>query len=278
MINTLKITLATLLLTILFTSNVFASMKISPNRFEFTTKPGQKFLTGSFSIEGDEGENIRFKIYPEMFDVSDKSKMMEGNKDNKNSLVNKIRFSPSEFTIAPGTQQIVRFTLTDLNLLPDGESRVALFLEDTKTKEVILESKNKNIRPKIVIKTRTAVPIYVDNGKIVKSGELENLSLVPKENGLDYLLSIKSIGNSKIRLNGIAQIVNEGNLISEYKLDEIVAQAGKTVNINNTIPIDKLSNNKNYKFKLIMSYKDDHSVKKHLVKELDFNLNDKKAN
>jgi len=269
--NLLKYFFLFLLICITLQSSAYCAIKITPNKFEFKAKENQKYITGAFSVETNGDENIRFKVYPDFFEISNEGLLAEGNKDAANSLVRNIRFSPNEFTVSPGTTQIVRFTITDVKNLPDGESRVVLFLEDTKTKEIILQSANKDISPKIIVKTRAIMPIYVDKGNIVKAGEIETLKIDKNTKGLNYLMQVKATGNSKIRVSGKVRVIKDKKLTNEFLINSRAIQAGTTSNIMNSVPTDEL-NNGEYILKVILNYADQDFKNKNIVKETNFKV------
>ena len=249
-----------------------AAIQVSPDLFEFKIeeKSNKKFITGSFTVKTLDKDNIRFKIYPESFDISPEGTMIVKENPVNNVLIDNIRFSPNEFEIKPGKSQVVRFTINNLNSLPDGESRLVLFLEDTKTRELILKSENKNIQPKIILKTRVGIPIYIDNGKTEKNGIFENLSIKENKGNFVYLANVKSTGNSKIRLFGKGQIIENKKLISEFKIKNQPVQAGSTGTITDIIPTEKLTPQKEYKLKMIFSFENHNFKNIHLIKEACF--------
>ena len=132
-----------------------AAIKVSPTIIELdANKARGNYLTTSFDVQGGKDETIRFKIYPGFFNIS-KTGGMEVIEDGdvKNSLINNIRFVPSEFTLANGQRQKVRITFNDISKLPDGESRIVLFLEDVVAKEVSLPIA-KGSSSKLIVKSR----------------------------------------------------------------------------------------------------------------------------
>ena len=127
-----------------------------------------------FTAQGGEDETIRFKVYPEYFKITSKGAMdMLEKMPAEDSLINNIKFVPSEFTLQNGRIQKVRLTVSDFDKLPDGESRLVLFLEDVAAKEVILPYQNKDVTTKLLVKTRVGIPVYLDKGHVIKKGEIE---------------------------------------------------------------------------------------------------------
>lgn len=249
-----------------------AAVQLTSSTIEILAN-GKNFATGSFSVKGGASETIRFKIYPEFFDISDKGKIIVNQeKNDSHSLISRIRFIPNEFTLENGKSQKVRFTVTDLNTLPDGESRLVLFLEDAKPKEVIIKDLKNKTNSVIEIRTRMGIPIYVDKGKFTKSGNLENLSASNEKDEIICKYKVNSTGNSKIRYTGKIQIIEGKSLVKEFDIEGSPVQGGKFVEIENKLPIEGLQADKDYKLRLILTYKDQRNARKNLIKEVDLIL------
>lgn len=231
-----------------------AGIRLSAERFEFEANSKTNFLTGSFTVENDDKEPVRFKVYPQYFEISENGTILTDLKE-EGLLSKNIRFNPAEFTLNRNESQKIRFTITNVKDLPDGESRTALFLEDVKTKEQALPSENRNASAKLVLKTRVAIPIYVDKGKVFKSGSIEKLEIQKYKNNYYYDLAVKSSGNSKIRVGGVGQIIKGNDLVNEFAINEHPIQAGSTGKFRDIIPAFNMEAGQKYTFKAIMSYK-----------------------
>ena len=157
-----------------------AALKVTPTLLELNANETRgNYLTSSFDVQGDANETIRFKIYPAYFKISPQGTMdiIEENTSEADNLIKNVRFVPNEFTLQNGNKQKVRLTITDLKNLPDGESRMVLFLEDVAANELVLPSGMKDVSTKLIVKTRVGIPIYLDKGKFVKCAQIENIDL-----------------------------------------------------------------------------------------------------
>jgi hypothetical protein len=263
------------LLALFFVSNsAFSAIRVSPSYLELNANKSKKdYISSSFTVAGAPDETIRFKVYPEYFEIDKTGKLnVVADKGQPNSLLSKLQFYPSEFTCKEGKEQKVRFTITKTKTLPPGESRILLFLEDTKTKEILLSKAESGINGKIIVKTRVGVPIYVDKGNFNKKGNLEAVAI--KTNGDNYNCEykVKSLGNSKIRYSGVVQISQKNKLIKEQNL------SGMTVPPNGwieaieriDIPKDQINPGQEYKVNFILSYKDERDKTQYLKKEFTF--------
>jgi hypothetical protein len=271
----LKLLLLLPLLLIFVTMPVNATVRLSTEKFEFNVKPDDNFLAGSFTVQNDGNEMVRFRTYPGYFEISENGTILTEIKDkNANSMSENIRFNPAEFTLNPNDSQKIRFTITNVQNLPDGESRAALFLEDIKTKQQALPTGNDKVSANLVIKTRVAIPIYVDKGRVIKVGAIQQVNLEKDKSKYQYDLRIKSSGNSLIRVGGVGQIVKDNNLISEFPINERPIQAGTVGIIKDFIPTQKLTPDQDYTLKISLSYKDKDKKEVLLKQEIPFNLSD----
>lgn len=252
----------------------FSAIKISPSYLEFdVNKTPKDYITGAFSVAGGANETVRFKVYPEFFEHDEKGRYISlEDKGQFNSLMGKINFFPNEFTCANGKEQKVRITVNSLKTLPSGESRVVLFLEDVDAKEVILNRSANGIGGKLIVKTRVGVPIFVDKGNYSKRGTIETLALNKRGDKYDCEYKIASLGNSKIRYNGYAQLIKGDELIEKFEINGRAVQGGKSFDLIQQLPIsqDKLVEGQEYKLKLVLVYTDEKQKEKFLTKEVTF--------
>ncbi len=253
-------------------SQVQAAVKVSPTLIELNAnKSNGNYLTTSFCVQADKNEIIRYKLYPEYFTITDEGKMNAiTTADKPDNLIPRARFVPNEFTLKNGVPQLVRVTFTDLKSLPDGESRMVMFIEDVAAKEIILPNKNKNVNTKLIVKTRLGIPIYVDKGRFVKAGSFDNLSVERNNKNLVYHMQLSSKGNSKVRYHGKAQIIKDKKLIQEFNMNSNTIRANGNFKESGLIP-NNLEDG-DYIFKVILTYKNEKGENKNLIKEISFNV------
>jgi hypothetical protein len=252
-----------------------AAIRLSTEKFEFNVKSSDSYITGSFTIQNDDNEEIRFKAYPEYFEISEEGTIQTGlSKANSDGIIKNIRFNPTEFTLAPNSSQKIRFTIANVQNLPEGESRAALFLENAKTKQQALPTNNARTSANLIIKTRIAVPIYVQKGRIIKVGTIDSIGLKKFKNKLVYNLTVKSSGNSLIRAGGVGQIIKDDQLVAEFPINERPIQAGTSGKFKDIIPMAGLNPGQQYKLKLTLRYKDQNQKEIVLRDEKPFILNE----
>jgi len=251
-----------------------AAVRVSPSYVEIDANKSKKdYITGSFTVAGGKDETIRFKVYPEFFEYNSKGRFVElPDSGQARSLMGKLKFYPNEFSCKDGIIQKVRFTITDIKKLPAGESRLVLFLEDVNTKEVMIKKANGEIGGKIIIKTRVGVPVYLDKGKYSKKGVLDAVALKQEGDEIACEYKVSSLGNSKIRYNGFGYLSQGDKLIKQFDIHGSTVEGGKFLEMVQKLEIPKgeLIAGKEYKFKFVLTYRDEKDNPKVLKKEMIF--------
>lgn len=246
----------------------YASITVSPTRIEINAnKVRNNYATTAIEVKGLPDKPIRYRAYTGYFKISDTADMiMSDDKNDPHNISSKIRFVPSEFTVPPGRAQKVRVNVANIKSLPDGESRAVIFLEDVNPKEMNIPNQS-GISTQLIVKTRVAVPVYVDKGNFIKKAEVESFDIVREKDGLYTSTKINSLGNSKIRYNGIIQIIDDKKLIDEYPLNQgVVASNGKYLH-KQKIVTDKITRAGEYTLRLVMFYTDEKDNKKNIKKD-----------
>lgn len=266
------------ILSVLILTGIFsvsdAAIKVTPTILELNTNNARtNYLTASFDIQGDKNETIRFKVYPEYFKISDTGTMdIYENSDETDCLIKNARFVPNEFTLQNGKSQKVRLTIADLKSLPDGESRMVLFLEDVAAKELFLPSGQRDVQTKLLIKTRVGIPVYVDKGHFVKCAKIDAFNIEKNENEIKAALKIISEGNSKVRYTGKAQIIKDKKLIGEYPVKSNVVGSNSILLTNEAIPLENITDEGEYTLRMILNYSDEKGKLKSIIKENKFTI------
>ena len=258
-----------LLIAMIMGGSAFASITVSPTKMEINAnKIKNNYMTTAVEIKGEADRAIRYRAYTGYFEISDKSEMiMKESSDNPHDLSKKVRFVPSEFTVPPGKSQKVRVNIAGIKTLPDGESRAVLFLEDVNPKEMSLPSQTSGIGAQLLLKTRVGIPIYVDKGKFTRKADIETFNIVRKNKVLYTETKIVSTGTSKIRYNGLIQVIQGKKLIAEYPLEGKVVGGNNSYIARQKIETDKLDKSGEYTLRLIFSYFDENDNRKNIKKD-----------
>lgn len=265
-------------LAMVLTVPAFASVAVSPTRIEINAnKLKSNYVTTAIEIKGDSKELMRFKAYPGYFTIDNKGEvvMIDDSNNNPHDLSRKIRFVPSEFTVAQGKSQKLRINVANLNQLPDGESRTMLYIEDVNPKELNLDTGRSGIGAQLIVKTRVGVPVYIDKGKVHKDADIEYLNIVQGKDGLYTDMKVVSKGNSKVRYSGNVQIIKGKTLVTEYGIaGKVVAHDGFVVD-KQKIVTDNITESGQYVLRMIISYFDENGKKKNIKKETILNIQGK---
>lgn len=246
----------------------YASITVSPTKIELNAnKVRNNYATCAIDVKGDPTKPMRFKAYTGYFKINNQAGMeLVNSKDDPHDISKKVRFVPSEFTVAPGKSQKLRVNIANIKSLPDGESRAIIFIEDVNAKEVNIPVST-GIGAQLILKTRVGVPLYVDKGNFVKKADIETLEIVKEGKSYFTKMKIVSTGNSKIRYGGKVQIINGKKLIDEYAIE------GKAIGDNNfyvakqSIKTNKIEEAGDYTVRVVLSYFDEKNNKKNIKKD-----------
>ena len=257
-----------LLIAFMISIPAYASIIVSPTKLEVNVnKIRNNYATTSIEVKGDATKPMRFKAYSGYFTIAEDSTMnMNAPKGDLYDASDKIRFVPSEFTIPPGKTQKVRINISNVKSLPDGESRAVLYIEDVNSKEIEIPN-TIGIGAQLILKTRVAVPIYIDKGKFNKVAVIDNFEILKEKDGLYTQAKILSTGNSKIRFSGKYQIIKGKKLIDEYLIDSRVVSGNGHYITKEKIKSDKISEAGDYTIRMILNYFDENDNKKSVKKD-----------
>lgn len=246
----------------------YASITVSPTRIEINAnKIKNNYATTAVEVRGVKEKAVRYRAYTDYFEINEKAEMTNPDgKNNPHNIATKIRFVPSEFTVPPGKSQKVRVNVANIKSLPDGESRAVIYLEDVEPKEMNVPNEM-GISAQLVIKTRVAVPVYVDKGNFIKKADIETFEIVKQKNGLYTKLKVLSTGNSRVRYEGKIQIIEGKKLIDEYAIPGSVVGNNNSLTSLHRIKTDKVTKAGEYTLRLILSYTDEKDNKKIIKKD-----------
>ena len=270
MLKTLNKKILTTTLALFMTIPTFASVAVSPTRIEINAnKIKNNYITTAIEVKGDSQVPMRFKVYPGYFTIDNKGEVVMVDKatNDPHDLSKKIRFVPSEFTVAQGKNQKVRLNIANLNQLTDGESRTMLYIEDVNPKEMNIPTGNAGINAQLIVKTRVGVPVYIDKGKVTKDADIEYLNIVKEKNDYYTDMKVVSKGNSKIRYSGKVQIVQGKKLVSEYNLSEKVVGANNFYVDKQKVEMNNIKETGEYTLRTVLSFFDENGKRKNIKKE-----------
>jgi len=262
------------ILGLMLMSQAFASIAVSPTRIEIdANKVKGNFITTAFEVKGDNAKAMRFKVYPEYFDIDDQAQVIMIDKcENPHNIAKKIRFVPSEFNVLPGKSQKVRVNIANIKQLPDGENRAILYIEDVQPKTVNFDTGSDKIGAQLIVKTRVGVPIYIDKGNYTRVGEIESFNInQTKDGNLEAELKILSKGNTRLRYNANIQLIKGELLVDEYSIGSgVVGQENSFVH-KASVQFKKALTG-TYTARAVVTYTDQNRKKQVLKKETTINI------
>ena len=264
----MKKRLLSLILGLALAAPAYASIAVAPTRIELNAnKVKNNYITTVVEVRGSSKEPIRFKAYPSFFKISEKSDVILLEKTNDpHDLSKKLRFVPSEFNVAAGKTQKVRINVSNINSLPDGESRAMLYIEDINPAQYSIPTGMNGIGAQVILKTRVGVPIYIDKNA-TKIGDIESLQFVTENNSNYAVMKVVSTGNSRIRYKGKIQILDGKKLLSETNVDE-VAVGGENFYVDKCqLDLSKVPAGE-HTMRAVISYNDQNGKIKNVKKEI----------
>ncbi|MBO5738122.1 hypothetical protein J6R97_02140 [bacterium] len=257
-----------LLIAIIMAIPAYATITVSPTRIELNAnKIKNNYATTAIEIRGSKNKPMRYKAYTGYFEINDKAEMsVSEGLNTPHNIASKVRFVPSEFTIPAGKSQKVRVNIANIKSLPDGESRAVIYLEDVQPKEYNLPNQN-GIGAQLILKTRVAVPVYVDKGKFTKKADVEIFEIARLKDGLYTKMKVVSTGNSRIRYTGTIQVIEGKKLIDEYAIASSAVGDNNSFSSLQKIDTKKITKAGDYTLRLLLSYNDENDNKKIIKKE-----------
>lgn len=257
-----------LLIALSMTVSAYASITVTPTKVEIdANKVRNNYATCAIEVKGSAEKPMRYRAYTGYFKVKENSEVVfaDGEKDEHN-IQSKVRFVPSEFTIPAGKSQKVRVNVANLKSLPTGESRAIIYLEDVEQKEFNVPVSD-GIGAQLVLKTRVAVPVYVDKGNYIKKADVESFDIIREKDGLYTKMKVVSTGTSRIKYNGIIQIIQGKKLIDEYSLDGKTVSGGSYYVSKQKITTNKITQAGDYTLRMVFYYLDEKGNRKNIKKD-----------
>ena len=209
-----------LFFTILFSTNIMASIKIEPARIIIKTQLGQK-ETGVIEVINKGEKQVLLQAYLYDWSLDDRDGLVtykSGTMDN--SLNNYIKFNPRSFILDKGEKQIVRYTVTTPVDL-DQELRGVVFFENAID---MVEAETG-----AMVTTQIGSVIYLIPDKVHYNLNLKEVRFLIRENNnlQRFLVIMENQGRAHLRIFIEYKIVNEkSELVEEGNIDQYVLLPG----------------------------------------------------
>jgi len=261
------------ILGLMFMTQCFASIAVAPTRVEIdANKVKGNFVTTAIEIKGDKTKTMRFKVYPEYFEIDEQGQVVMIEKsDDPHNISKKIRFVPSEFNVLPGKAQKLRINIANIKQLPDGENRAILYIEDVQPKTMDVNTGRSGIGAQLIVKTRIGVPVYIDKGKFTRQGEIESFDINETKDGLKANIKILSKGNTRLRYNGKIQLIKGEELVDEFSIGNGIVGGNNYFVHSVTAKPEKISAG-TYTARAVISYSDQNNKKQIIKKDTTVNI------
>ena len=142
-----------------------------------------------------------------------------------NDLTPYLTFSPRELVVAPGQTRSIRFNARLLPSLPQGEYRAMFSVEQLK------ENNDPNAQNQVAIDVNIAVTIFVRNGDITPSLNVEKAFYDRKSKEIRLL--VNNTGKATTRARTEWNLSQNGNPVNSGKLEEttIIAEGDRYIRI-----------------------------------------------
>lgn len=261
------------ILALMIAMPAFASLAVSPTKIDINaTKIKTNYTTTAIEVRGDSKTPMRFRVSTGYFKVNEKGELVFFDKsDDPNDMSKRLKYIPSEFTVAQGKTQKLRLNIPNLNTLPDGESRAMVYIEDVNVKEMNYDTGMDGVGAQLIIKTRVGIPVYIEHGNAVRVADFDYAKITKQKDGYYLEAKIKDTGNSKVRCKGAVQISQGKKLISETKIDDFVVAPGNYNIIRTKINTNKIESG-NYTARVVVTYKDINEKVKNIKQDIELNI------
>ncbi|MBA3016513.1 MAG: hypothetical protein KKD63_04805 [Proteobacteria bacterium] len=213
-----KILASALIATLLVLFSAFgalAGISIAPAFVEIDMSKGQP--SGQFVITNNGDEPERYRIKAAHFGFSPTGNLLSLPED-KNSLSSWIKFNPKELTLAPKTNQRVRFVIVPKGKLEDQEYWAAMEMESLKTNTT--RTKDGAGRTlKLEVSSSVMVPIFARHGEVAYQCQIDELQLVRNDKGATLQVTVNNNGTGHLYATGTFEIrAGDGSMLSEGNL------------------------------------------------------------
>jgi hypothetical protein len=187
-----------------FPKGGYASLSISPALLEVNLEKGRP--AGQFIISNVGDEEERYRIGATHFSLSKTGNVSRVEPD-EHSLAPWIKFNPTEFTLAPRSQQAVRYVITPPPKLRAGEYWGAMELESLKAvKGSSTDTGGREYQIEVI--PSILVPIFGTVGSIRYEGNVKEVQVIPKEEKKMIVVSVENTGEGRLRIEGTYEIRN----------------------------------------------------------------------
>lgn len=186
---------------------------INKSKIRLSIPPGRTGY-GEIIVENTTPEPRQMRVYLEgwrYLPAADGTKEFSPAEINTSSAVPWIRFSPSEFTLAPFSRQKVNYSVN----VPEGASGghyAAMFFESLFGR---MEEAQKEFSAGMNIVIRVATLFYIEpEGTITRKALIDNLKVAPAGQGASRIeMDFKNTGNVDITCGGTFAVMDKAGMV-----------------------------------------------------------------
>lgn len=182
----------------------FAQISITPSIVEVKLDKGRS--SGEFYIANIGQKEERYRIQASFFNFSRTGGLLRPEAD-AHSMSDWIIFNPKEFTLAPKTKRVIRYSITPRGTLRPGEYWIGMELESLNT-TMTTGHNNKGETFNIGIIPTILVPIFGQVGEIKYDGTFGDAALKQTPEGIVLDSCLTNTGTGRLRPIASYEILN----------------------------------------------------------------------
>lgn len=233
-----------LLSALLLSSPALAATGVSVDvsRVELSVQPGGS-VNHAVNVSnpgtlGDSGMKVSTYLRDFVFPTQGAVQFLNAG-STRNSLSKWLQFTPSEFTLGPGQNQQVRYTVQVPAGTPPGLYWGVLFFKSDSAAAAVAASQNVQNGVTVQYNIDVGQIIYVQVGSPALDAALSNIGAEYTGGRLNVSASIKNTGNALLRAAGRAQVIDaRGQIVATLPIEEGVALPGYTRTFSGQVPAD----------------------------------------
>lgn len=194
-LSSLIYTLGILFGTLINPQIALADLSVAPTYMQLEA---EKVQTTGFLVVGNTSDNpIRVRASITSFTYDENGNFIRQETGNKWDLSSYVRFSPKEVTIPPKSNRRIRFAALMPPSLPDGEYRVAIFVETLSAQNV---NQEENVY-RVNFLTRIGSAIYVKKGNLEPDLKVKQVFFNQEKKELRLTVANQGTATAKTLIN-----------------------------------------------------------------------------
>lgn len=194
------------------------SISVSPIRVEQAIQPG-KTRTDVVTVENVSDQLLRARVTVAdwFLERNGTPVFVKHGARPELSMSDWVDVNPTEFTVAPGDDQVIRFTVTVPDGVPAASYRTAILIESLPDFAVA------PVHNAAYLTARIGVIVYNRIGEVAPAVEIVGQEVVGTSGEMAINLTVRNPGLVHVRISGISQIVTpQGRVLQELPIEGAV--------------------------------------------------------